>query len=76
MSDARFTPPASSPGCCEKEIVEWIDEASELYGPEQRGWAIGFNSEIYGDTSYVGVAFCPFCGRKLPMSKEEAEAML
>lgn len=55
-----------TPGCCESAIgfMEWR-EPSELYGPEKAAWSIGFDSQIYGDTSYVGISFCPFCGAKL-----------
>ena len=62
--------PNINPTCCEKQIVEWINRADQISGPEHPGWVIGFDSAIYGDTSFVNVAYCPLCGAKLPEKPE------
>lgn len=52
--------------CCDVEdFLQWR-EASELEGPESDGWTIQFTGEMYGDSTYVRVNYCPFCGKKVP----------
>ena len=53
---------APKPTCCEWActVIAW-EEADKTFGPPETGWALSH------DMSHaLNVAFCPFCGTKLP----------
>ena len=56
------------PACCQtgKDHVRWRT-ADKFDGPDKDGWSLVENATADGEEVYCNIAFCPWCGARLPV---------